>query len=811
MARVLPGGFGGIGQGLWGLGVEADPFLTRGEAEATLFGGQVWFVPIRHHSPACAWALRAALRALQPEVVLIEAPSDLAHHLPLLTEPETVWPVAILALGKADEEGVRPHSYLPFAEHAPETVALLEAKALGAEVRFIDLACGASRLTAAAPVLQPEAAFDSNAFIAETCARLGLRDGAELWDHLFETRLGQPDWRGFFCDVLAYCIALRACTPPEGLETDGTLRREAAMRRHLAAVGGKRALVVTGGFHTPALCLPGAAADPPPEPAPDPVESYVIGYGEEALDALSGYGAGLRYPAWHRRAWRAAELAGGVPDWQALAQEVVAEFAVEVAAKGRRMALPQRVEVLALAGGLAAMKGRAGILLPDLFDGLRTALVKGEAGPTEPWGMAFHGFLRGKALGRAPLAAGQPPLVRDARQRAAACRFDLATSVRRARKLDFRRKPTHAAASRFCHQMAILDCGFGVLTAGPDLVGGQQAALLFEEWETAWTPFVEGRLAAAAGYGPTVPDAAAHKLDERRLALPAEGKAQDPMALCDLLLRGLRAGLGSRLQALLNDLTHAVGKSGDLAALAEVLRRLMAVAMPGDPLHDPLAPDLHGPCLTLFDRMIYLCDDLPTWPDDQLAGAITGLRLLFAAALSPEGQRFDRSRLDQALARMMGQQLCPPLLLGAVAGLRLRAGWLTGDQVARLLRGRLGGVTLEPAARAAALDGFLRSAPMMLWQSPEVLAAVNAVIAGLDDDGFVTLLPALRLSLTQLNPHETDRLAAEVAGMLGVSAGQLTQGSGVSEADLALGLAVDRALMAEWVADGLAHWGAADA
>jgi len=790
--------------------VTPDPFLTRPQAEQALFGGPVWFAPIRHHSPACAWALRAMIREHRPELVLIEAPSDLAHHIPMLADREVQWPVAILALCGLRAEAERRHVYIPFCEHSPEAVAVIEAAALGAEVRFIDLPCGAARQDRPLQDLQSEQVFDSGRFIAETCARLGLRDGTELWDHLFETRLGHNDWRGFFGDVLTYCTALRASTAPETLTQDDTLVREAAMRGHLARINGKRAVVVTGGFHTPALCLPNDATTAVP-PTTTEVESYLIGYGEDALDALSGYAAGIRYPAWHRRLWRAAETTNGPPDWTRQARDQVADFAADQAAQGHPIGLPQQVEMLALAHGLAALKGRQAVLLPDLFDGLRTALIKGEAGLHDPWTRAFHQFLRGSGLGRAPRAAGQPPLIQDARTRAQASRFDLSSSIKRTRKLDFRRKPAHALASRLCHQMGILDTGFAALLTGPDLVAGHHLGLLFEDWEVAWSPFVEGRLLDAARLGANLPQAAARKLTEHRLALADAGLAQDVPSLMVLLLRGLRAGLGQRLLPLVQALSDATAQSGDILTLAEALRRLLAVSHPGDPLHDPQAPDLQPLALGVFDRMIYLCDDLPNAPDDTLGTAIAGLRMAFGALLTDEGQRFDRNRLDAALQRIRTNPACPPLLLGAVAGLQARAGQMTAAEVASLLGGALGSVTLPPGDRAALLDGLTRTGPMLLWQSPLILAACEAALAGLDDDAFIALLPALRLSLTQLNPHEVDRLAQEVAGLLGVSAGRLAQSSAVTQAEMARGLALDRALAAQLAADGLQHWGAVDA
>src|SRR5919198_2303002 len=98
----------------------------------------VYFAPIRHHSPACAWAVRALIREVAPKLVLIEAPDDFTPHIDLLAQAETKPPVAIVALVN-EGKGHRVAAYYPFCVHAPEYVAVREARAAGAEVRFIDL------------------------------------------------------------------------------------------------------------------------------------------------------------------------------------------------------------------------------------------------------------------------------------------------------------------------------------------------------------------------------------------------------------------------------------------------------------------------------------------------------------------------------------------------------------------------------------------------------------------------------------------------------------------------------------------------
>jgi hypothetical protein len=54
-------------------------------------------------------------------------------------------------------------------------------------------------------------------------------------------------------------------------------------------------------------------------------------------------------------------------------------------------------------------------------------------------------------------------------------------------------------------------------------------------------------------------------------------------------------------------------------------------------------------------------------------------------------------------------------------------------------------------------------APELLWRVPELLGAIDELIAGLGDERFVAQLPHLRLAFSALNPRETDEVVARIA------------------------------------------------
>ncbi|WP_285104167.1 DUF5682 family protein [Promicromonospora sp. MEB111] len=283
----------------------------------------IYFAPVRHHSPACAVAVRAAIEELRPAAVLIEGPEEFTRLIPDLLHEATRPPIAVLSLGgpagsgtgstaeTGDREPGEGAGFYPLASFSPEWVALHAGRDVGAELRFIDRSFGersaAERAVSgpggsgpagfgpdasgpgAGPGHGPDVAAQPDPFartlmserylahseaVATLARRLGCRDHDEVWDHLFESRRSAElaDWRAVFDDVFAWAALARLDYEEGVLDADGSLDREARMSARVAeaaaeavAGAGGPVLVVTGAFHTLALveALSGA-----PEGAP---------------------------------------------------------------------------------------------------------------------------------------------------------------------------------------------------------------------------------------------------------------------------------------------------------------------------------------------------------------------------------------------------------------------------------------------------------------------------------------------------------------------------------------------------------------
>jgi len=793
--------------------VAAATDIARTHKALSKISGSVYFAPIRHHSPACAWAVCDLIREVKPTHILIEAPKDFETHINNLLHIETKPPVAIVTIAK-NEKKDKLAAYYPFCAHSPEFIALQEGQKIGAALSFIDLPSASKVMLDDNPRgqavnLQSEVAFDTGDYIAALCQTLGCRDGYELWDHLFETRLGTSDWHSFFADVGAYCAGLRAATSKQEIELSGDAARETHMGmclREAMAKGGK-VLVVAGGFHVSKLIdiANNKTAPKGRKPAP-PSQSYLIRYGFAAMDALSGYGAGLPQPGYYDYLWQQALDADGVPDWRQTALNLTSNFTTHMRNQGELISLPAQVEMVRAAEQLALMRGRPGALRYDLIDGARTALIKGESTRQDIWTERLLNYMRGTKLGDVPVDAGSPPLVEDARSQAKSMRIDVTDSARRQRKLDIRRKPAHLKASQFFHAMCLLNTGFAEKQIGPDYLNNVRTELLFEEWSYAWSPNVEGTLSEKCIYGDQLQVACANFIVRQREDMIAEGQARDLAALVTLFARGLLAGLGSDLESFLNDIESDIQSFGDFVSTAEALQRLTMITLSASPMGAPANMDIKSVIKAAYARLIYLCDDLARTSEDAITGRITALKLIVELLQGDGSELFDKYLFDLAIDRVIDHNP-PAKILGAILAICVQGGRRSCNELSTALSGQFSGAVTTTEQRIDVLCGILQTVPSLLWREPKVLTYIDDFICGLDDTDFTKLLPHLRQAFTDLNPRETDRLA----GLLGRKYGGQTSDfiaapSAFTAEDIQRHLVIDTKLQQALVADRLADW-----
>ncbi|MGC5019146.1 DUF5682 family protein [Micromonospora sp. DT47] len=733
---------------------------------------------VRHHSPACARLVAATIAALRPAYVLVEGPVDLNDRLDELLLGHEL-PIAVFTAYR--DSGRRHASWSPFCGYSPEWVALTEGRAAGAEVRFIDL-----------PAWHPALARRANRYadadqryadaVARLCATLAVDNVDALWDHLFE--IGPDD--GLAERLAAYFDLLRG----ESAAGEDDAAREAYMARWVRAArsraGGRPVLVVTGGFHRPALVrLVDAApttdgAGPPtdaddagaviddagwPEvPAPGAgavAGSYLVPYSFKRLDAFDGYQSGMPSPAYYQRVWEDGP--------ERAADALVETVATRLRARRQPVSTADLIAARTMAGGLARLRGHAHPARVDVLDGLVSALVSDALDQPLPWtarGRLAAGThpavvemvaaLSGERSGRLHPDTPLPPLVRDVEAELRRHGVDLSDDV----DLDLT-DPADLDRSRLLHRLRLLGVPGHVRERGPR-VGAD--AVLTEHWSARPAPDRLAEVIEAGGYGPTVLDAVTALVEER---ITLVGGDVDALAtlLFDTALCGLRAHSARALAAI----ADAVGAVTELRELG----RALAVAL-GLWRHDRLlgsagAAPLAAVITAAVDRALWLAEGVHAATAPAEPGRLAAL-VAVRDALRYAGPTLgkDAAPALAVAARIAADPSAPPDLRGAALGLRWSLG--AGGDPARAVR-----AVAAPTVLGDWLAGlFALAREEVVDGDRALLAVVDGLLAAMSPHDFLVALPALRQAFGWFPPREREAIARHVLDLRGAAASART-------------------------------------
>ncbi|OWA02738.1 hypothetical protein B9W64_32195 [Streptomyces sp. CS159] len=723
----------------------------------------VTFLGVRHHSPACAGLVRRTIRAHRPAYVLVEGPADMNDRIGELLLGHEL-PIAVFSHHRGTERVST--SWAPLCAYSPEWVALTEGRAAGAEVRFIDLPAWHHAFTD-----RPDGAAnryaDAEARYSRATERLRARYRVDtvdaLWDRLFE--IADPD--GLRDRLDAYFALVRGDTEAD----DGDRAREQYMaswvRAAVAHAGNRPVLVVTGGFHQPALralatapgTTPGAepAAWPPVPAPPDGAVggSFLVPYSFRQMDAFAGYQSGMPSPRYYQRLWDEGPEAAA----RTLRRTVVERL--------RARHLPASTAALisahTLTEGLAALRGHPHPACVDVLDGLAAALITDDLDQPLPWNT--DGPLRpgahpavvetvaactGERTGRLHPDTPLPPLVHHV----TADEICLGLDGDRTLDLDLT-NPRGLERSRFLHQLRILGIPGHTRVTGPDHGADPRD---HETWEPRPRTGRDAALTEAGAYGAR-PDEAAAALLTRRLR--DTGTAADAGTTAALLFDAVLCGAGTLSRDLLDGLAHRIRTTADPGPLGRALAVVLGLWR-----HDRVFGTARDPLLGTVldhavDRLFHLVEGLhggPPGVDVPRLRALTAARdaLLHAApalALTPE-------TAAATAARIARDRHAPADLRGAALGLR-RA---LGAPAEPAGEAEAFAAAADPAVLGDWLAGLLTLArEEVLRPAPKgeqsLLDTLDGVVTTMTDDVFLHALPALRQAFAFFPPRERERVA----------------------------------------------------
>ncbi|WP_294329802.1 DUF5682 family protein [uncultured Sphingomonas sp.] len=702
-------------------------------AEVSLFG-------IRHHGPGSTRRLVEALDALRPGTVLIEGPADASHLLPMLADPAMTTPVALLTY--AEDDPARA-SFFPFADYSPEYQAARWAVAHGAALRFIDL-----------PAADRLGEIDDESAAAETdpvardpigilAAAAGYDDGESWWSDVIEEN---PASTSVFAAVADAMTALRSEAGPLSLREAA---REAHMRIEIARAAKEDAApiaVVCGAWHVPALAAKiSLAADRAllkgrPK---SKIKATWAPWTAPRLARASGYGAGVVAPGWCTHLWDTRDSADRDSIW-------LARIACALRQRGHFVSTASVIEAQRLGHALAALRARPHPGFEELRDAAIACLCHGERAR---WDDVAAELLIGSGVGVIPTATPLAPLLEDLQRQQKATRLK-PEALERALTLDLRSE-SGLARSTLLHRLNALEVPWGRLADA-----GRSRGTFRENWVLAWQAEFAVRLVENLVHGSTIADAAGGRLCE------AMGQENDLGALAALVRSAMVADLPGATETGIALLERRAALTSDCQTLLAALPPMADILRYGE-ARSGTAEHLAG----LMPRIVvqaalafpYAARNL----DAETAAALR------SAILAAEGA-IQLAQLDAevvgtwhaALHTLFEDTQATRLVAGAAARLLYEADLLPADDAAALL-GRMLSPGMPVAEAAGFFEGFLEGAGQRLIHDAALRTAVDAWLAGLEEDSFVANLPLFRRVFAALDRNERRRLMDAALGRSG--------------------------------------------
>lgn len=822
---------------------------------------EIKLLPVRHHSPACAWQVQRVIEEWQPRAVLIEGPDTACPLIPAMVDPATKAPFAVYysyddTAGAVSEDKEKYRCYYPFLDYSPELAALRTGSAQGAQVAFIDLPYGdilaasqegkGMRQEGDKSNYNDDYLLSRNDYLQRLCEKAGLRSFDEFWEKYFELEGLEQDGETWFGNLLTYCSQARESTPPEQLQEEGCLAREAYMTKKIldkarelageAKPGQKavvsageqkenRILVVTGGFHTPALAqrLRESILEDLPKKLVSAKDQgvYLMPYSMEAADALNGYASGMPFPGFYQEIWEHVQEADrdhsdkehpvqeeltrmALPYSRAVLDMIVATGKAVRRAEGSASTYDE-ICACSMVEGLSALRGKPQPGAYELQDAVLACFVKGEynLSTDEPMRL-LRRQMTGKRVGQLCPDAGEPPVLQDFRAQCKRYGLQTSTTLENEVTLSVFSKKKHRQMSMFFHRLLFLQASYARRVKGPNLQTGRDRNLMREIWKYKWNAQAMAALIDASVYGGSVEDAAKGLLSERlkKAVYAREGAL--------LLTQVLEMGLEGQLEPVYGRLQELLMSDTDFYSLAEALRSLTMVQqlrwLYGSEL------DTQGMIHTCVRRLLGLLPGMARVKEEDMSRCMEAMKLLYqvigrmereeSRRENPGGESLHEGSADGDREHAEDWQMDDTLLgsffnallamdrdsdiqagvHGCIHGLLYGGGRESVTAIEQVCRGYLTGTREQLLKTAMFFRGLFYGAKDLVFVGDTFLRMLDEFLTQIGQDDFMQLLPELHMAFTYFTPAETDRIAQSAAAFHGKSRSQLQEQQAVPEA-----------------------------
>ncbi len=732
--------------------------------------------PVRHHSPACSFHLKKTIDAYNPDIILIEGPSDTNPVLKYIEHEESEAPLCIYysysdKKGAVGEKGGKYMCYYPFLDYSPELVAIREAKQRGITAEFIDLqypeilinSSKSEGIHGDAPKTSynDDYLMQRGAYLKRLCEKEGCRDFSELWEKLFELDGINTDTAYFVKNMLAFCYLSRVGYTKEMLELDGCSAREAFMARNILKTIDKyeKVLVVTGGFHTYGIINLMQNSTDIKIKNIDLSDSgaYAMAYSMEESDQLNGYASGMPHPAFYQKVWE-----GISSDELQPYEKAVLNFIIECGGYLRKkeggISTADEIEAYNMANGLKLLREKSGCGVYELIDSVKSCFVKGELNyfdksPLE----ALYKMLTGKKIGKLCGNADVPPLVKDFREKSKYFKLKVDTSAEQEITLFIYKSERHRECSKFLNIMSFLNTGFCKKVKGPDFSKRTNTNIVREVWKYRWNTSVDSSLIELSVYGGSLVEVAGETA-RRKLSDIGDHAGEASLLMIDIFMMGLE----DNLQEISAALSDKIDSDGVFFSVADCTYNLNFLNRAGSILYSTHDNEIKKLIFQAYNKAVILISSLADTPKENENKVISKLKDIYHISRQKDID-LDSEIFAEALMNITKSKLCNSAVEGAAIGLLFGMGRMEKEQIKKRAEGYLYGTGEKFLESANFLKGLFSTAREVVFYEKDFLEGINNVLCNLPEEEFIRILPEFRLSFSFFNPGEIVQIGKNVA------------------------------------------------
>ncbi len=729
-----------------------DELVSKLNLAKTSFNQQdgIRWIPVRHHSPACAYYLLKLLNTDNPDTVLIEGSVDFNAQIDALAHHETKTPVALYG-------GM---GFFPLCDTSPEWQALQWAFENNKTVRFIDLpikdkAWEKEHSDTGQISFIHESRLQHSEFVRKLVQQAGCRNSDELWERWFELNpFESADI--FFNRVFDYCTSARLTYSKKAIDDSEDTAREKFMSNQILAYAEKNTFVITGGFHTYAL-LDYADKKISKKTVDETKfeQSWLIRYSQDRLDANNGYSAGMPVPDYYERLFNHRILQ---QDEDFSTELILETLAILDASKSFKYAVntAAKLAICDQALNLSQLRGHSWPGLFDTLDAIQSVLIKDALIFNDPLLSRARETLAGNKLGSVSSEQPPLPLINELYQKLKTQRFKLDSTIKVSTDISlYNNKST--ARMNLLYQCQFLGLDFAEKVSGPDWIRGVDLHLRHEQWQYAWTPWVESRLVEFSSESADLDMLLLNRINKRKDQLEEKTLVDYQQFFVQLVLMG-NLNLALDIWQLLENVIADTSNCDELSQLLILLMRFRHTeSVMFENYHDELS-------LLISQSWQQLMLSLPNINKKEQDEALT--ILLQVQELTQEfADYFSESWRSLWVTRLQWMVKFGDLstsLLFACKSLLVEQGETPMTDVLSAIENLF---TVDDEEAYQALYAVLKVAPQWLikHEDENILTLLNTLFNQWDENRFMQSLPELRSLFSQLDPASIERIGSQIS------------------------------------------------